>query len=118
MSAVYYHGGQPGLKVGMFILPPDITKAPSCSEYGAAGIHRKDRVYLCTVMEGALIYAALHPSGDGCVYQCEPVGDIEPDPDWHGEEGVSVQSPKARIVKVLKVDKAVRQQVIRQVMAA
>lgn len=34
----YWHGGRPGIQRGAYILPPTITKAPSLSEYGAAGV--------------------------------------------------------------------------------
>lgn len=117
MTVQYFHGGFPGLKPGCILLPPTITKAASCSEYGAAGIHRRDRVYLCTRPEGALIYAVMHPSGKGVVYQCLPMGDIEPDPDWSGESGVSVQVPKARIIRVFRVPPAVARSVRDQFMA-
>ena len=61
------------------ILPPTVTKAPSLSEYGAAGVHRRDRVYVTTSQAAALLYAA--GVNRGVIYECEPVGDIEPDPD-------------------------------------
>jgi hypothetical protein len=110
----YFHGGPPGMKPGMFILPPEITRAPSCSEYGAAHVHRRDRVYLCTYPEGALIFAAMHPSGKGQVYQVVPIGEVEPDPDWKGPEGGSVQVPRARVVRVFHVTPSVRRAVMRQ----
>lgn len=116
MNATYFHGGFPGLKPGNMVLPPTITKASCCSDYGAAGVHRRDRVYLCTEPDGALIYAALHPSGRGIVYQVEPVGAIEPDPDWSGPAGVSVQVESAQVIRVLRVPDRVlamaRQQLI------
>lgn len=108
MTQRYFHGGFPGLKPGNFILPPTLTKAPSCSQFGATGVHRTDRVYLCTHQIGALIYAVLYPTGKGVVYECEPVGEVEPDPDWTGPAGVSVQVEKARVVRVYAVKDKVR----------
>jgi hypothetical protein len=113
---IYFHGGMPGLTRGCMILPPTITKARSCSEFGAAGIHRRDRVYLCTEPEGALIYAVMHPSGKGVVYQVQPLNEVEPDPDWKGTEGVSVQVERARVIRVFRVPPAVRAQALKQLM--
>jgi hypothetical protein len=81
----YFHGGQPGMKPGMFILPPEITRAPSCSEYGAAGIHRRDRVYLCTYPEARHTQRA--QGGDAAVPERRPpsslAGALQPNKqDW------------------------------------
>lgn len=110
----YFHGGVPGLTPGCIILPPTMTKVRSASDFGAAGIHRRDRVYLCTAPEGALIYAVLHPSRRGVVYQVQPIGAIEPDPDWNGPAGVSVQVERARVIRVFRVPPAVRAQALKQ----
>lgn len=95
----YYHGGPAGRRHGDRLLPPADTGALSLSEYGAAGIHRKDRVYLTTAYAAALLYACAWP--DGVVYQCQPVGDLEPDPDCT-EDGLSWQCGSARVVEVIK----------------
>ncbi|MEN6549384.1 MAG: hypothetical protein ABFE07_25340 [Armatimonadia bacterium] len=95
----YFHGGVRGLRVGDYLLPPDSTGARSCSEFGGAGVHRNDRVYITPSPEAALLYAA--GQDRGVVYQCMPVGDIEPDPDCT-MPGLSWQCEKARIVKVIK----------------
>jgi hypothetical protein len=115
-AAVYYHGGKPGLKRGMFVLPPTITGARSASDYGAAHVHRRDRVYIATSPEAAAIWAALHPSDHGTVYQVEPDGALEPDPDWDGDDGVSWQCERARVVKVHRLERAAIQRIRRIVM--
>src|SRR5690606_7001849 len=51
----YWHGGRRGIQRGAYILPPTITKAPSLSEYGEAGVHRRDRVYVTTSQAAALL---------------------------------------------------------------
>lgn len=99
MSATYFHGGRSGLPRGSFILPPNITKAPSLSEYGAAGVHRKDRVYVTTSQAAALLYASM--TRNGVIYECEPIGSIEPDPDCT-EPGLSFQCEKARVIRCIK----------------
>lgn len=48
VATLYYHGGPAGLAIGSYIEPPHKTRAPSLSEYGAAGVHRRDRVYCTT----------------------------------------------------------------------
>lgn len=100
MSAAYFHGGRGGLLRGSLILPPSVTGAKSCSEYGAAQVHRRDRVYITTDHRAAMLFAAGIPGG--MVYLVEPVGELEPDPDCT-TQGLSFQCPKARIVKAFKL---------------
>ena len=97
-SKRYYHGGAPGLKI---ILPSNQTGAPTTADYGAHGVCRRDRVYITTSMHAALIFAAMHPSDRGVVYEVEPIGALEPDPDYvdadkSGE--VSLQCESARVI--------------------
>lgn len=98
-AAAYFHGGKPGMRRGEFLLPPTITREPSCSEFGGASVHRRDRVYVATKIEAALIYAAMHQSGRGTIYECEPIGVLEPDPDCD-TTGLSFAVERALIVKV------------------
>jgi len=98
----YWHGGRGGLQRGAFLLPPVITKARSCSEYGAAGVHRRDKVYVTIDQAVALLYAAAVKNG--MIYQCEPIGTLEPDPDCD-LPGLSWQCEKARIVRCIKPKK-------------
>lgn len=100
---VYYHGGRAGLQRGTFLLPPTITKAASCSLFGAQGIHRKDRVYVSTMLRVAVLFAA--GQRNGTIYQCEPDGPIEDDPDCH-VPGISFQCTRARITKVIRLTPA------------
>lgn len=96
----YYHGGPRGLRE---ILPPSVTGAPSCASYGAEGICRRDRVYLTTLYEAAILYAAMHPSLNGVVYEVEPVGEITPDPDYLGPAGECVEAERAIVVRKFKI---------------
>lgn len=102
MSERYYHGGVPGLPVSGFILPPDKTGAPSVARFGAAGICRTDRVYITTDLDSAVMIAALHPSGRGCVYEVAPLGELEADPDCL-VNGLSYQTSHAQIISRMKV---------------
>jgi len=96
---IYYHGGLPGRQRGTFLLPPNITKVRSLSEYGAAAVHRRDRVYIATALEGALLYAA--SVRNGLIYQVEPIGPVEADPDCD-LPGMSWQCEKARVLRIIK----------------
>lgn len=96
---LYWHGGRPGIRPGGILRPPSETKVPSLSEYGAAGVHRRDRVYLTTRLEAALLYACVWPKG--VIYLCAPIGEIEPDPDCT-QPGLSWQCARARVLSVLK----------------
>ena len=110
MTGPYFHGGVPGLRPGALILPPTVTGAGSTADYLDAGtevaeaarrVYRPDRVYLTTDVEVARMWAGLHPSGTdrrgGDVYRVEPVGKVEPDPDYRGGDGASVCCPSARV---------------------
>lgn len=95
----YFHGGLPGRQRGAFLLPPNITQVRSLSEFGAAAVHRRDRVYVTTAFEAALLYAA--SVQNGVVYQVEPLGQIEADPDCD-MPGLSWQCEKARVQRIIK----------------
>ena len=96
---IYWHGGLPGIKRGAYLLPPIITKSPSLSEFGGVGVHRRDRVYVTTSRANALLFAA--GVRRGVIYECEPIGELEPDPDC-SMPGLSWQCEKARVIRVIK----------------
>lgn len=98
-TTTYFHGGRPGLKPGAFLLPPCVTNAPSLSDYGADEVHRKDRVYVTTNKTVALLFAA--GVIGGVIYECDPVGDLEPDPDCSMPD-ISWQCDKAVVIRVIK----------------
>jgi len=95
----YYHGGPAGRQRGAFILPPAVTGAPTTADFGAEAVCRRDRVYVTTNQNAALLYAAGHRRG--VVYQVEPEGELEVDPDCT-LPGLSFQCARARIVRVVK----------------
>lgn len=97
---MFFHGGAPNLKR---ILPPSITGAPSCSQYGAGSVCRIDRVYVTTDFRQALIFSALHQSKKGCVYEVIPKGDLTADPDYLGPHGESIECESAEIVSVIRI---------------
>ena len=78
---ICYHGGPPGMRVGQMILPPSKTGVASSSEYGAAHVHDRTKVYVTPDKRAALMFASLHPSGDGQVYKVEARGEVAYDPD-------------------------------------
>lgn len=115
MSATYYHGGVPGLKVGDMILPSCETGAPSTADYGAAIVCRRDRVYVSTVFQDALVFAAMHQSGDGRIYEVEPVGELVPDNDCL-QRGHSFECERARVVRFWDVSAKTKKKVRRAMM--
>ena len=52
-------------------------------------------------MEDALVYAGLQ-FGGGDLYEVELVGELEPDGDYKGNYGYSVQTVAARVVRVVR----------------
>jgi hypothetical protein len=103
----YFHGGVPGLALGDRILPPTVTGAVSVADYeraiAGAGVVRRDRVFLTTLLDAAILFAALHPSWLGEVYEVDPEEPLEPDPDYMGGDGASWQAPAALVVRRLGV---------------
>lgn len=96
----YFHGGQRGLRIGGYILPPSETKKFSTSDYIANQVHRRDRVYITPDLAAASLYASVHQLPT--VYEVVPEGDLEPDPDCF-EPGLSSACPRAKIVAIHKV---------------
>lgn len=94
----YYHGGYGGLKEGGMLLPPSITGAKSCADYGAGHVCRRDKVYITTDVDVARFAATMTPNGK--VYEVFPLGVLGPDPDCL-EPGHSFECDRARIVRVV-----------------
>lgn len=96
-----YHGGARRLdRVGL-ILPPARTGARSLADFGGAGVTRRDRVYLTADLDVAQMYALMVGRGD--VYEVEPLGPLERDPDYLGPADTpSFETPMARILRVLE----------------
>lgn len=97
----YWHGGFPGLKPGDLIVPAtesgtthNLTGYGSQPGYGAGHV-RADRVHLTTERSSAKAFAAAYPNG--ALYQAEPVGEIEPDPDAPDE---AIRCERARVIAV------------------
>ncbi len=95
MTPRYFHGGPRGL---IKLRPPSETGVRSIGHMLAPSIVRNDRVFVTTEFAAAVIYAASH--GKGVVYEVEPVGKLEHDPDC-SQPGLSFQCPAARIVRVV-----------------
>lgn len=95
----YYHGGRRGLT---HLLPPSETGQRCANDYFNKNpmLARRDRVYITTDMHCAMLFAAFDPSGKGIVYEVEPIGDVEIDPDYLGEDKISFQCAEARIIRV------------------
>jgi hypothetical protein len=111
----YFHGGVPGLRPGDVITPA--AKTGTLSVSGKAGaLYRRDRVYITNSEAEARDYAKLFvPMGlattlgveslpiedlGGAVYEVEPRGPIEPDPDTP-KRGASWQVVEAEVVRVV-----------------
>jgi hypothetical protein len=83
------------------LLPPSITKAKSTTDLvGPNDVHRDDRVYITTNINAALMYASVFRRG--VIYEVEPIGKIEPDPDCSMVD-LSFQCERARIKRIQKI---------------
>ena len=101
----YFHGGPRGLWVGDALVPADAlptaaneTLTGIAAEMGAADIARRDRVYVTVAFTAAAMFAALRPT-PGVVYEVEPVGALEHDPDTN-ESGLSFMCERATVRRV------------------
>ena len=102
MITRYFHGGKPGRQRGAFLLPPSVTGGRSMADYGLydeTAPCRRDRVYVTISIKAALMYAA--GQRNGVIYEVEPVGQIERDPDCTEEE-FSFQCEKAKVIRIIK----------------
>jgi hypothetical protein len=109
----YYHGGDGGLQVGGYLLPPNETGKDNMM--GTNPLRRKDSVYVTKDIAAAMFFASGHQSP--LVYEVTPEGVIEDDPDHKGK-GVSFACPKAKIIALHNVPDYVVLRNRRQMMAA
>lgn len=105
-----WHGGIPGLRVGDIIRPPDpgdtrhlVDGCPECDarKRGSTTLMHgpvAGRVYVTSSREYARIYAAGYPRG--ALYQVEPIGNLEADPEAGPGGAVSWMVAEARVVCV------------------
>src|SRR4051812_12026960 len=99
----YYHGGVPGLYPGDVLLPPAETGAESQADYGNY-LTDRHRVYLTTDLKLAAVMAGtlrVRLGQPGDVYEVEPLGPVEHDPDYAGTDGASVATTRALILRVV-----------------
>jgi hypothetical protein len=95
--------------VGMQVLPPSRTGHDQLvgflrDEEVPEEVAADTWVYLTSDREAAEVFAAAYPlPSGGSVYAVEPQGEIEPDPDYLGEDGASVRCPAAEITSVVRV---------------
>ena len=110
----YFHGGQPDLNVGDYILPAAEAGTVQqhlierCERAGEAHIYDPSVAYVSASIEWATLYAAYHRSGRGELYEVEPEGKIVSDPDIVYIDGVpacdfSYRCERARIVRKIKI---------------
>jgi Rifampin ADP-ribosyl transferase len=98
----YYHGGDGGLKIGDYILPPNDTGKDNM--IGLNPLRKKDRVYVTKEIAGAMWFASR--SDSPMVYEVTPEGGLEDDPD-HKRKGISFACPKAKIIGLHNVPDSV-----------
>lgn len=111
----FYHGGTPGLEPGAIITSRAAMEAEGKTlpqhhlQPGyALGLTDRERIYFCTDYQMGRAWAARlqwrdHTTGltveHGTLYRVEPIGQIEPDPDFPDHD-VSWSAPQARVVSV------------------
>lgn len=113
----YWHGGRAGLEPGTILIPRAVAEREGAdlAHYVGQpgydlGVTDAERVYFSSSREFARAFAGRIQIVDaetgvvrahGALYEVEPIGDIEKDPDF---ERVSWCAPRARIVAVHEPD--------------
>jgi len=106
--AALYHGGNRGLRVGDFILPPEKTGRSNTFGFAPTDVYRMDRVYITGHLQDAQLFAAKN-NKEPVVYVVNPVGELEPDHD-NKTVGRSFACTSAKIVAIRPISpKKVRQ---------
>ena len=95
----YFHGGNAGLKVSGYILPPSVTGAP---QNGDVPFHIRGNawIYMNRELVKSALWAAQHQNP--VVYEVEPEGVVENDPDVEKPE-LSYRAYKAKIIAIHQV---------------
>ncbi|MEU7631666.1 hypothetical protein AB0C34_17010 [Nocardia sp. NPDC049220] len=106
---IYYHGGVPGKRRRQTILPATKVKMNAVynPDHVEKAIYYPDRVYLTTHLGAAMGYAARYIDrrarrSPGDVYQVEPIGTPEVDPDFAAQDGAFVMCREAVIIEVVE----------------
>jgi hypothetical protein len=92
----YFHGGNRGLRVGDYLLPP---KAEPKAGFADHPLHQEDCVYVSIAPAHAYFFGSARP--DPIVYEVAPEGAVALDPDCN--TGVSFTCPKAKIVAIHEI---------------
>jgi hypothetical protein len=109
----YYHGGNGGLLVRQYILPPAETGVESMADLSP--LLRIDRVYVTKDIAGAMFFASR--AHNPTVYEVTPEGDIEDDPDYKTPD-ISFACPKAKIIALHNVpDEVIRRNRLQMIAA-
>jgi hypothetical protein len=96
----YFHGGAPGISIGEMIIPPSESKSWSYAS-------RNDCIFVVTDFLFAVLYAAMHRTGSGCVYKVKPIGKLEPDPDC--KKGISFTCERAIVLEKIAIPESMWQ---------
>lgn len=102
----YFHGGAPGLKPGG-VLRPAAALGYNFNYHLKDAVYDPEYVYFTPKVEIATAFASrcvLPPVGEvpGDVYRVQPLGDVEPDPDFEPFPDIYLRAPRARILEVVR----------------
>src|SRR5699024_604575 len=111
----YWHGGKPGLKPGDLLVPPgsqsgtarDLTNAAISSNPALQAQYPADqqRVHVTHDQRFARVFAARCRDAElkpGDLYQVEPIGPLESDPDSTAIAGINWACAQARIMAAVE----------------
>lgn len=107
-QTLYFHGGAPDLEPGD-ILRPATTLGLDFTYHQGNAVYDPAYVYFTTRIEIATAYASrcVLPYVNevpGDVYRVQPLGPIEPDPDYEPLPEIYMRAPRARILEVVRTE--------------
>lgn len=113
----FYHGGVPYKSTGQYLLCPEVTGVLSSASFAPLGfssgaLARRDRVYVTTKIQDAILFSSFHPSGHGMVYECIPEGCLDDDPDCQ-VTAEAFECERALIVRRVRVKASTRRKLRR-----
>jgi len=98
----WYHGTTEKLEPGQYIVPPKGNPRAKQKTRKEASAYDRSKVYVANNYGVAYMYATPQDKPPGYVYEVEPVGKVERDPDpFVGKVGAH-QADAARVIRAVK----------------
>lgn len=104
----YFHGGAPGLEPGDILRPAaalglDFTYHLDDAVYDPAYVYFTTRIEIATAYAARCVMPYVNEI-PGTVYRVQPLGRIEPDPDYEPLPDIYKRAPRARVLETVRTE--------------